>query len=509
MSSKPFGYVYDERMLGHECKYDSTMAECPKRMKLIYERIQADKLFDGALKIDAREAEDAEIRLNHPQQLIDEIISLNTNDKCEEYCKDKEILWTCENTNEAARVAIGGCIELVKAAVEDKIHNGFAIVRPPGHHSYGKVAQGYCIFNNVAIAAKYAIEKLGVKKVAIVDFDYHAGNGTYQSVKDEPRIHFTSFHGHHYGAFWPFSREYDYATNDPTTLFVPLNGAMNSEGDYVSVFHHVLLPMLKQFEPELILISAGFDSGYYDIMMEFGQAVKAHGYGHMARLLNQICPGKTIAILEGGYHPYNYTECASMMVRGLLNLPLPKIKIPSRISGALLETMWNILNHHSKWYPKLEERLELMEIQQKNFGLPPFVFNQTLFLGAKMRMMYDDVKKHRLVRTREWFPEMNAEQIGICKEKIDDYIKKYDFATEHADPNEEQLISQCVWDEASRSDAFMQASPFASCLIQEFNDFVAGKRENMMICDRELYAEAVRNGVLDEHTPITTTKNNH
>ncbi|CAL2032875.1 unnamed protein product [Caenorhabditis brenneri] len=507
MSQKPFGYVYDERMLGHECKYDKTMAECPKRMKLIYERLQKDQLLDGALKIDAREADDSEIRLNHPQQLIDEIISLNSTEKCEEYCKDKEILWTCENTNEAARVAIGGSIELVKAAFENKIHNGFAMVRPPGHHSYGKVAQGYCIFNNVAIAAKYAIEKLGVKKVAIVDFDYHAGNGTYQSVKDDPRIHFTSFHGHHYGSFWPFSREYDYHTNDPNTLFVPLNGTMNSEGDYVSVFHHVLLPMLKQFQPELILISAGFDSGYYDLMMEFGQGVKAHGYGHMARLLNEICPGKTLAILEGGYHPYNYTESASMMVRGLLNKSLPRLEIPSRLSASLLETLWNILNHHSRWYPKLNEKLNALERQQEKLGLDPFVFNQTIFLGAKMRLMYDDVKKHKIVRTREWFPELSEEQEAVCKQKIDEYKKEYEFTNHHSDPSEDNLLVQCIWDDAARSDAFMQASPFASVLIQEFNDFVAGKRENMMICDREMYIDAVKNGVLEAHKPITTTFN--
>ncbi|CAI2340995.1 unnamed protein product [Caenorhabditis sp. 36 PRJEB53466] len=503
---QPFGYVYDERMLGHDCKYDSTMTECPKRMKLIHERLQNEKLLDGALKIEAREADDSEIRLNHPQQLIDEIAALNSNEKCEEYCKDKEILWTCESTNEAARVAIGGCIELVKASLEGKVHNGFAIVRPPGHHSYGTVPQGYCIFNNVAIAAKYAIEKLGVKKIAIVDFDYHAGNGTYMSVKDEDRIHFTSFHAYHFGSFWPFSTEYDYATNDPNTLFVPLNGTMNTEGDFVSVFHHVLLPMLKQYQPELILISAGFDAGYYDTMMEFGQGVKAHGYAHMARLLCELCPGRTVAVLEGGYHDHNYTESASMLVRGLQNKPIPRLDIPSRFSGALLETVWNILNHHSKWYPKLEERLKLLEEQQKELGLAPFAFNQTVFLGHKMRKIYDDVKKNRIVRTREWFPAMSAEQVEKCNKKIDEYKKLYEFTSQHPAPSESQLLSQCVWDNASRSDAFLQSAPFAAFLVQEFNDFVEGKRENMMICDRELYFEAAKKGTLEVYAPITTTR---
>uniref|UniRef100_A0A8R1E1L6 Histone deacetylase n=1 Tax=Caenorhabditis japonica TaxID=281687 RepID=A0A8R1E1L6_CAEJA len=489
-------------MLAHECQYDKTMAECPKRMKLIYERLINDKLFDNAVKIEAREAEDAEIRLNHPQSLIDEITALNSKENCEEYCKDKEILWTCENTNEAARVAIGGCIEIVKAAIENKIHNGFAIVRPPGHHSYGKVPQGYCIFNNVAIAAKYAIEQLGVARVAIVDFDYHAGNGTFQSVKDDPRIHFTSFHAHHHGSFWPFSREYDYATRDENTLFVPLNGTMNTEGDFVSIFHHVVLPMLKQFQPELILISAGFDAGYYDSMMEFGQGVKAHGYGHMARLLSDLCPGRTIAVLEGGYQPYNYTESASMLVRGLQNLALPRLVLPSRISGALLETLWNILYHHSQWYPQLRQRLELLKQQQVKLGLQEFVPHQTVFLGQQMRNMYDDMKKHRIVRTREWFPELSPEMMKLCKKNIDEYIKQYEFTLQHEYPTEPQLIAQCVWDEAARSQAFLQAAPFASVLVQEFNDFVAGHRENMMICDRELYVESVKNGTLKAHEAI-------
>ncbi|CAB3404000.1 unnamed protein product [Caenorhabditis bovis] len=498
-----FGYVYDERMMKHDCAYDETMAECPERMKLIFERLKHDGLLDNAVQVKAREATDAELLLNHPIELINEIKSLETTEKCEDYCRDKEILWTCAETDEAARVAVGGAIELVKQAVDGRIQNGFAIIRPPGHHSFGKTPQGYCIFNNVAIAAKYALDVLKLKKVAIVDFDYHPANGTYMSVKDDDRIHLTSIHAYHYGAFWPFSTTYDYDTNNKNHLFVPLNGTMNTEGDYVSIFHHVLIPMLKTFQPELILISAGFDSGYFDVMMEFGQGVKAHGYGHMARLLNEICPGKTLAVLEGGYFAPNYTESAAMMVRGLMGLSLPIIALPERISGSLVETLWNIINHHAVNYPILRENLNNLKRQQCKLGLAPFAFNQKVFMGEKLRKIYDEVKRMKIVRTRQWFPQLSDELVELCTNKIEAYKKEYVYSKDHKNPSFDFLLEQCIWDDWARSEAFLQAAPFTAHLIKEFNDFVEGKIQNMMICDQVLYREAVKTGKIDKFEPIT------
>ncbi|KIH67531.1 hypothetical protein ANCDUO_02141, partial [Ancylostoma duodenale] len=101
--------------------------------------------------------------------------------------------------------------------------------------------------------------------VAVVDFDYHAGNGTHYCLRGDPRFHFTSFHAYHHGSFWPYNSEFDYDTQYENTLMFPLNGALNTEEDYISAFHH------------LVLVSAGFDSGYYDLQREKGQAVKAHG----------------------------------------------------------------------------------------------------------------------------------------------------------------------------------------------------------------------------------------
>ncbi|CAJ0955629.1 unnamed protein product, partial [Mesorhabditis belari] len=271
-----FGYVYDERMLEHECPYDETMAERPERMAIINERLEREGLLKEAVRLDVREAKEDELLLNHPIEIIREMSALETNEACEKFCRSHEILWMSPRSERVARLAAGGCIELVKAHKEGRIGNGFAVVRPPGHHSYGRSPMGYCVYNNVAITAKYAVEKLGYKKIAIIDFDYHAANGTFYSVKDDPRILLVSFHSYHRGLFWPYSQDFDYTTKDQS-IFFPLNCAMNTESDYLAAFNHVIMPVLKEWNTELVLVSAGFDAGYYDMMLDLGQSIKAHG----------------------------------------------------------------------------------------------------------------------------------------------------------------------------------------------------------------------------------------
>ncbi|GMT13741.1 hypothetical protein PFISCL1PPCAC_5038 [Pristionchus fissidentatus] len=487
-SSKPFGFVYDERMLAHDCPYDATMAEKPERMKLIYERLVKEKQLEKAVKIPARGATDEELALNHPLDHVKELEGLKTVEQCEDYCRDKEILWLGPKSMEAARIAAGGSIDLVKANVEGKIGNGFAIVRPPGHHAYGKTPQGYCVFNNVAVAAKYAVEKLGLEKVAIVDFDLHPANGTLPSVKDDSRLHLTSFHSYHHGAFWPFEREYDYDTKKEQ-LFFPLNGAMNTEGDYLSAFHHVLLPVLKEWKPDMILISAGFDAGYCDIMLDMGQAIKAHGYGHMARQLAEIAPGRTLAILEGGYFPHNYVESAHMMVKGLQDAPLPAFEYPPLVQGPLRETLLNTIHHHSAHWKCMEEKLQRVQQQQKRLGLAEYSPSPRLFLGHGIREYWNMVKDMKAVRTREWFPPLDAVSAQASIDKIDQVKRDYDYSKACPTPGVGELLSQLVWDEKGIADSYIKSAPASLCMYNEFYDFLSGKIPNMMICDRAILAE--------------------
>jgi acetoin utilization deacetylase AcuC-like enzyme len=190
-----------------------------------------------------------------------------------------------ETTWEAACLAAG-------TAIEAALRGGFALVRPPGHHALPDRAMGFCIFNNVAIAARAAQERLELKRVAIVDFDVHHGNGTEAIFVDDDSVLFVSLHQ------WPFYP----GTGGPddqreTTVNVPMSAGSGDE-EYLHAFEHTVEPAVARFEPELVLVSAGFDAHEDDPLADM--RVTADGFRELARRCAAMAP-RTAAVLEGGY----------------------------------------------------------------------------------------------------------------------------------------------------------------------------------------------------------------
>jgi len=190
-----------------------------------------------------------------------------------------------ETTFEAASLAAG-------TAIEAALRGGFALVRPPGHHALPSRAMGFCIFNNVAIAARAAQHALGLERVAIVDFDVHHGNGTEAVFLDDDSVLFVSLQQ---WPFYPGSGGPD--DQRATTVNVPMS-AGSGDDEYIHAFEHVVEPALARFEPELVLVSAGFDAHVDDPLA--GMRVTADGFREMAGRCRASAP-RVAAVLEGGY----------------------------------------------------------------------------------------------------------------------------------------------------------------------------------------------------------------
>jgi acetoin utilization deacetylase AcuC-like enzyme len=229
---------------------------------------------------EGRAATDEELRLCHTDEHIARIRAV-----ADPVWLDDDT-FASATTYEAASLAAG-------TAVEAALRGGFALVRPPGHHALPGRAMGFCIFNNVAIAARAAQQHLGLERVAIVDFDVHHGNGTQAVFADDDSVLFVSLQQ------WPF---YPWTSGGPddqaeTTVNVPL-AAGSGDDEYLRAFDRTVAPAVARFEPELVLVSAGFDAHVDDPLAEM--RVTAGGFRELARRCAALGP-RVAAVLEGGY----------------------------------------------------------------------------------------------------------------------------------------------------------------------------------------------------------------
>jgi acetoin utilization deacetylase AcuC-like enzyme len=220
---------------------------------------------------------------------------------------------------DAARLAAGGAAELVRAVLDGRAQNGLALVRPPGHHAVRAGGMGFCLLNNVAMAAQTALDEFGLQRVLIVDWDVHHGNGTQDIFYGLPQVCFFSTHQYPYYPGTGGVAEIGAGAGRGATVNVPLPSGVGDAG-FRRVYAEILTPLAERFQPEVILVSAGFDAHWDDPLA--GLRLSLTGYWELVQsaltLAERLCDGRVVAILEGGYNLTVLTHAVADLCRGLL-----------------------------------------------------------------------------------------------------------------------------------------------------------------------------------------------
>jgi len=224
----------------------------------------------------------------------------------------------CKESYEIALLAAGGVLAGIDIVMTGKAKNAFCAVRPPGHHAESSRAMGFCLFNNVAIGARYVQQEYGLGRVAIVDWDVHHGNGTQEIFYEDPSVLYISTHQYPYYPGTGSKEETGEGKGKGFTLNVPLKAGTSDE-EYVVLFDQLALPALDAFKPEFILISAGFDAHKDDPLA--GILLTEKTYAEITRKVKEIadeyCDGKIVSVLEGGYNLRALPRCVEAHLRVL------------------------------------------------------------------------------------------------------------------------------------------------------------------------------------------------
>lgn len=371
------GLVYDVRMRYHAKLYTSYFEyidphpEDPRRIYRIYKILAengliidpslcgSDEIGDFMQKIPIREASKEEILAVHSEDHLKFIESTQHMNK-EELLKATEKGDSVYFNNDSllsAKLSCGGAIEACKAVVEGKVKNALAVVRPPGHHAEPDAPGGFCLFSNVAVAATTILKNYpeSVRRIVIVDWDIHHGNGTQKAFYNDPRVLYISLHRYEQGKYYPGTKaggadQVGEGDGKGSNINIPWPVGGVGDADYIYAFRKVVMPVCNEFQPDLVIISSGFDAADGDVIG--GCHVSPAGYGQMTHMLKSLAKGNLCVILEGGYNLDSIAKSALRVAKVLIGEPPEELK-KSYPKTESIEVVEDVIKIQAKYWKSL------------------------------------------------------------------------------------------------------------------------------------------------------------
>ena len=308
------GFIYDPRYLEHDM--GAGHPESPQRLRAIMQRLEQSGVAAASARIEPRKAEDEWVTLVHQPKYV---AFLNQQAPAQGRLSLDADTSMSPGSLAAAYLAAGGALAGVDAIMAGRAQHVFCAVRPPGHHAEADRAMGFCFFNNVAIAARYVQKRYGLRRVLIVDWDVHHGNGTQHSFDEDPSVLFFSTHQYPHYPGTGRATERGSGAAEGLTINVPME-AGEGDDEYRTVFQKVLVPAADAFKPELVIISAGFDAHRDDPLASMG--LTETGYADLTAIVAGIavrhCRGRLLSSLEGGYNLKALSMSVERHIRALM-----------------------------------------------------------------------------------------------------------------------------------------------------------------------------------------------
>nr|XP_028577026.1 histone deacetylase 7 isoform X1 [Podarcis muralis] len=383
-SNKPrftTGIVYDSVMLKHQCSCgdNSNHPEHAGRIQSIWSRLQERGLRSQCECLRGRKATLEELQSVHTER---HVLLYGTNPlsrlkldngklagilsqrmfvmlPCGGVGVDSDTIWNELHSSNAARWAAGSVTELAFKVASRQLKNGFAVVRPPGHHADPSTAMGFCFFNSVAIAARQLQQKGKISKILIIDWDVHHGNGTQQVFYRDPNVLYMSLHRHDDGNFFPGSgaaEEVGSGAGEGFTVNVAWTGGLDppmGDPEYLAAFRTVVMPIAHEFSPDVVLVSAGFDAADGHPPPLGGYKVSAKCFGYMTRQLMSVAGGALVLALEGGHDLTAICDASEACVSVLLGNelePLPEETLQQKPSANAVRSLEAVIRVQSQYW---------------------------------------------------------------------------------------------------------------------------------------------------------------